>query len=99
MPEGELEKWIRWTNIKLKMHGKLLTKENEMTLFLGTLCAITQVPKKVGIKSASYVCSYAFSSAPDLEKFGLKHWRFKELFSYWTFYQNYSSVLKPAQSS
>ena len=27
MPAGELEKWITWTNIKLKWDGKLLTNE------------------------------------------------------------------------
>ena len=27
MPEGELEKWITWKNIKIKRHGKLLTDE------------------------------------------------------------------------
>ena len=30
------------------------------------------------------VCSYGILPAPDLGKFGLKHWCFKELFYYWT---------------
>ena len=31
------------------------------------------------------VCSDRIFPAPDLGNFGLKHWRFKELFSYWTY--------------
>ena len=27
MPEGELEKWITWKNIKLKRHGNQLTND------------------------------------------------------------------------
>ena len=33
MPEGELEKWITWKNIKLKMDGKLYINEKEMKIF------------------------------------------------------------------
>ena len=35
--------------------------------------------------SAFNVCSDGLFPAPDLVKFGLKHWRFKELFLYWTY--------------
>ena len=31
------------------------------------------------------VCSDDLFPAPDLGNFGLKHWRFKEMFSYWTY--------------
>ena len=31
------------------------------------------------------VCSDGLCPAPDLRTFVLKHWRFKELFSYWSY--------------
>ena len=49
------------------------------------LFALTQAPKKGGIVCAFDVCSDGIFPAPDLGKFGLKHWRFKELFYYWTY--------------
>ena len=32
------------------------------------------------------VCSDGLFPAPDLGNLGLKHWRFRELFSYWIYY-------------
>ena len=37
------------------------------------------------------VCSDDLFLAPDLRNFVFKHWRFKELFSYWT-YDNLDDV-------
>ena len=68
IPEGELEKWITWKNIKLNRHGKLLTNEKEMKLFLGILFAVTKAPNKGGIVRTFDVCSYGLIPAPELEK-------------------------------
>ena len=56
-----------------------------MKLSLGILFAVTQAPKKGGIMRSFDVCSDGLFPAPDLGKFGLEHWRFKELFSYWKY--------------
>ena len=62
-----------------------MTNEKEMKIFLGIFFAVTQVSKKLGIKSAFYECSDGFFLTPNRGKFGLKHWHFKELFSYSTY--------------
>ena len=54
-------------------------------IFLGIFFAVTQAPKKREIVRVFDVCSDGLFPDPDLGKFGLKHWRFKELFSYWTY--------------
>ena len=51
-----------------------------MKFCLGIFFAVTQATKKGGIKREFYVCSDRIFPAPDLEKFGLKHWRSKEFF-------------------
>ena len=43
------------------------------------------VPKKNGIVCAFGVCSDGLFTDHYLVNFGLKHWCFKELFSYWTY--------------
>ena len=47
--------------------------------------SVTQSPNKVGIFCESDVCSDGLFPAPNLGKFGFKHWRFKEMFSYQTY--------------
>ena len=64
-----MEKWITWTKIKIKRHGKLLTNEKEMKLFLGILFAVTQASKKGGIVRAFDLCSDGFFPDPDLGNF------------------------------
>ena len=61
-----MEKWIKWTNIKLKRHGKLLKNEKNMKLFLGLFFAVTQEPTRCGIVRAFDVCSNGLFPAPDL---------------------------------
>ena len=53
--------------------------------FLGIFFAVKRSPKKGGIVHAFDVCSDGLSPDPDLGNFGLKHWHFKEFFSYWTY--------------
>ena len=53
-----------------------------MKLFLGISFSVTQAPNKVGIVRAFDECSDGLFPAPNLVKFGLKHWRFKGLFSF-----------------
>ena len=55
-----------WTNSKLKSHGKLLTNEKEMKRILVIFFAVTQAPKKVGIKRAFDVCSDGLFPDPEL---------------------------------
>ena len=54
-------------------------------MFLGIFFSVTQEPNKGGIKHDFDVCSEGLFPAPDPRKFGLKHSRFKELFSYWAY--------------
>ena len=56
-----------------------------MKMFLGMLFYVTQATNNGGIVHAFDVCIYGLFPDPDLGKFGLKHWRFKQLFSYWTY--------------
>ena len=77
IPGGELGKWITWKNIKLKKDSKLLTNEKEMKFFLGILFYVTKAPNKGGIVNEFDVFSDGLFTAPELGKFGLKHWCFK----------------------
>ena len=74
-----------WKNTKLNRDGKLLTNEKEMRLFLGIIFSVTKAPKKGVFVSEFNVCSDGIIPASDLEIFGLKHWRFKKLFSHWIY--------------
>ena len=56
-----------------------------MKLFLGILFAVTHAPNKGGILRKFDGCSDGLFPHPDLECFSLKHWRFKEFFSFWTY--------------
>ena len=56
-----------------------------MKPFLGILFAVTKAPNKGWINIAFDVCSDGPFPDPDLGKFGLKHWRFKQVFSYYTY--------------
>ena len=56
-----------------------------MKLILGIFFAVTQEPKKGRIMRAFDECSDGLFPAPELGKIGLKHWRFKELFYFWTY--------------
>ena len=52
---------------------------------LGVFFSVKQAQNKSGIVRAFDVFSDGLFSAPDLGKFGLKHWRFKEMFHYSTY--------------
>ena len=56
-----------------------------MKNFLGIFFDVTQGPKKGGIVCVFDVCSDGLFHSHDLGNFGLKHCRFKQLFSYWTY--------------
>eukprot|EP00957_Ditylum_brightwellii_P135704 10348768-Ditylum_brightwellii.AAC.1 len=77
MPTGERSLWVRLTSEKLKANGKAPTDFQEMDLFIA--------PKKGGLCCAFEKRSDGLFPAPDLGKFGLEHWCFKELLSHWTF--------------
>ena len=56
-----------------------------MKYVLGIFFDITQGPNKGGIVHAFDVFSDGNFCAPDMGKFGLKLWSFKEMFSYWRY--------------
>ena len=65
--------------IKLNRDGNMSTNEKEVKQ-LGIIFSVRKAPSKSGIMRAFDLCGYVFFHAPDLAKFGLKHWRLKELF-------------------
>eukprot|EP00957_Ditylum_brightwellii_P184727 14069534-Ditylum_brightwellii.AAC.1 len=85
MPSGEVTLWVRFTNRKLRANNKAEADIIEMNMFLGYLFAVTQAPRKGGVLRAFDKQSDGLYPAPNLGRFGLDHWHFKELLSHWTF--------------
>eukprot|EP00957_Ditylum_brightwellii_P150763 11479363-Ditylum_brightwellii.AAC.1 len=85
MPDGERSLYVRLTSKKHSENKKAPTDLHEMDIFIGCFYAMTQASKKIGIASAFNKQSDGLFPAPDLGRFGLEHWCFKELLSHWTF--------------
>ena len=85
LPEGEMELWARLTSVGLEKAGKAPTTADEMWKFLGVLSAVSQASKKGGVEKAFETESDGLFPALDLGRFGLKFWRWKQLWQHWTF--------------
>ena len=85
LPQGEMALWARLTSKALIDEGLQATTEDEMWRFVGCLGALTQSSKKGGVKKAFATESDGLFPALDLGRFGLKYWRWKELWRCWTF--------------
>ena len=92
IPVGEMELWVRLTSDSLQEAGKERTSADEMWRFVGILGAVSQATKKGGVEKAFERESDGLFPALDLGRFGLKFWRWKQLWQHWTFGQKPEGV-------
>eukprot|EP00957_Ditylum_brightwellii_P088443 6736497-Ditylum_brightwellii.AAC.1 len=82
MTNGEVVLGVKLTSRKLRVNDKAETDIIKMNMIVSCLFAVTQAPRKGGVLHAFDKQSDDLYPAPNLGRFGLEHWRFKELFNH-----------------